>query len=174
MSDNELVKKAQSGDSEALNAIVDRYYQRVLARVHKVVPEQDVRDVTHDIFCRAIASLDNFAFRGEFSSWLFAIVRYQVGNYFRYQSYRRHASLESLPPGAASYSMHVETDVAVDDILSALPPHYRDLLVMRHLHGMSFSEIAQRSGEAYTCVQSRYRRALKCARKLAAGADRSV
>jgi RNA polymerase sigma-70 factor (ECF subfamily) len=53
-----------------------------------------------------------------------------------------------------------ETSAIVADHLAALPEHYREVIVLRNLEGVSFEEIATRMGRSSSAVRSLWVRAL--------------
>lgn len=53
-----------------------------------------------------------------------------------------------------------ETAAIVADHLAALPDHYREVIVLRNLEGISFDEIAARMGRTTSAVRSLWVRAL--------------
>ncbi|MFC1719058.1 sigma-70 family RNA polymerase sigma factor [Candidatus Poribacteria bacterium] len=50
LADWELVEAIKGGDDESLNILIRKYLPKVYNRVHSLVPEADVEDVTQDIF----------------------------------------------------------------------------------------------------------------------------
>jgi RNA polymerase sigma-70 factor (ECF subfamily) len=57
-----------------------------------------------------------------------------------------------------------ERAVLLADALEQLPPHYREVLILRHLEGLSFPEVAQRMGRSLLSVKKLWARALPCLR----------
>lgn len=68
-----------------------------------------------------------------------------------------------LAQGGTSPSAHVQREellVALADDLAALPPDYREVLVLRHLQRCSFAEIAERMGRSGGAVRMLWLRAI--------------
>ena len=59
-----------------------------------------------------------------------------------------------------------EQAVLLADALAKLPEHYRDVLVFRHLEGLSFPEIAQRMGRSLDSVEKLWVRGLNRLRQV--------
>ena len=57
------------------------------------------------------------------------------------------------------------TELEMEDLLMNLPETYREVLLLRFCHDLSFREISSILGIAYEAVRSRYRRGIKCAAK---------
>ena len=56
--------------------------------------------------------------------------------------------------------MFIRQAVVLADLLNALPADYREVLVLRHLEGLSFSEVALRMGRTEVSVKNIWARAL--------------
>ena len=52
--------------------------------------------------------------------------------------------VENLPPSEAARWEQVESSALLSDLLSQLPEHYREVLVLRNIQGLSFEEVAER------------------------------
>ncbi|HTK29055.1 MAG TPA: RNA polymerase sigma factor [Vicinamibacterales bacterium] len=110
--------------------------------------------------------------------WAFAIARH-VYLMHRRASSRRHRFEESLAMGAS------ETDGARgaadtladrDDVrraLAGVPPDQRQAVLLHHVEGYSFAEIAARAGVRVNAAKTRAFRGLKRMRALLARSDRS-
>ena len=61
--------------------------------------------------------------------------------------------------------MNREQGVLLADALSELPEDYREVLILRHLDGLSFSEVAQRMGRTLDAVKQLWVRALERLRR---------
>jgi len=57
-----------------------------------------------------------------------------------------------------------ERAVLLANALEQLPPHYREVLILRHLEALSFPEVAQRMGRSLLSVKKLWARALPCLR----------
>ena len=82
-SDEDLIRAAQAGGEEAFDLLYERYFPLVFKRVRYVIPEDDIEDVTQDIFIAVIRSLKNFRYEARFSTWLRTLVNRQVADYYR-------------------------------------------------------------------------------------------
>lgn len=77
---------------------------------------------------------------------------------------RSSARLESMlvdrAPSPSADARRREYSVILADQLGALPADYREVLVLRHLEGLSFEEVAQRMGRTSGAVRMLWLRAL--------------
>src|ERR1700757_3319024 len=75
VSDTDLVKRCQDGDSEAFDELVSRYRTRVFGMIYNMVHnEQDAWDLAQDSFVKAWKSIKRFRGKSSFYTWLYRIV----------------------------------------------------------------------------------------------------
>ncbi|MGB1203779.1 MAG: sigma-70 family RNA polymerase sigma factor, partial [Alloalcanivorax venustensis] len=75
MSDEQLVKKAKSGDQRAFEVLVLKYQQRIFALISRYVRDHDeVQDVAQEAFIKAFSKLNQFKAEVTFGAWLKRIV----------------------------------------------------------------------------------------------------
>src|SRR5437764_13083214 len=75
VSELELVKRCQKGDSAAFDELVLRSRTRIFGMIYNMVHnEQDAWDLSQDSFVKAWKSIDRFRGKSSFYTWLFRIV----------------------------------------------------------------------------------------------------
>src|SRR3954469_24368386 len=75
VSDLDLVKQAQTGDTEAFDQLVGRYRTRVFGMIYNMVHnEQDAWDLAQDSFVKAWKSIARFRGQSSFYTWIYRIV----------------------------------------------------------------------------------------------------
>src|SRR5437016_8768953 len=75
VSELELVKRCQKGDSAAFDELVLRYRTRIFGMIYNMVHnEQDAWDLAQDSFVKAWKSIDRFRGKSSFYTWLYRIV----------------------------------------------------------------------------------------------------
>src|ERR1044072_5431283 len=75
VSDLDLVKRCQDGDSEAFDELVTRYRTRVFGMIYNMVhSEQDAWDLAQDSFLKAWKSIKRFRGQSSFYTWVYRIV----------------------------------------------------------------------------------------------------
>src|SRR3982751_1032048 len=75
VSELDLVKRCQDGDSEAFDELVTRYRTRVFGMVYNMVhSEQDAWDLAQDSFIKAWKSIKRFRGQSSFYTWIYRIV----------------------------------------------------------------------------------------------------
>jgi len=75
VSELDLVRRCQAGDTEAFDELVTRYRTRVFSMIYNMVhSEQDAWDLSQDSFLKAWKSIKRFRGRSAFYTWIYRIV----------------------------------------------------------------------------------------------------
>ncbi len=192
-----LLQRAKGGDVSALGRLLEVYraYLVVLARVQigrRLQGKVDASDLVQEAFLGACRDFPQFrgSSRPEFLAWLRQILASLLANLVRHYhgTQRRDVRLErqlaveldqssqaldrNLVAGQSSPSqqaIHREQSVLLGEALGRLPAEWRDVLVLRHLEGLTFPEVAQRLGRTVDSVKKQWPRALAGLRRLLAG-----
>jgi RNA polymerase sigma-70 factor (ECF subfamily) len=192
-----LLDQARAGDVQALGQLLESYraYLTLLAQLQigrRLQGKVDAADVVQDAFLGAHRDFGQF--RGttekEFLGWLRQILAYVLANLVRYYqgAQRRDVRLERQLTIELDQSSHAldrglvadqsspsqqaarrEQAVLLAEALARLPEAWRDLLVLRHLEGLTFPEVAQRLGRTVDSVKKQWPRALASLRRVMEG-----
>jgi RNA polymerase sigma-70 factor (ECF subfamily) len=196
-SPEQLLHQAQAGDDPALGRLLELYraYLAVLARVQigrRLQGKVDASDLVQEAFLGAYRDFPQF--RGtteqEFLGWLRQILASLLANLVRhYQGTQRRdvrlerqlaleldQSSQALDRGLmapqsspSQQAIRREQSVLLAGALGRLPDEWRELLILRHLEGLSFPEVAQRLGRTVDSVKKLWPRALASLRRLLEG-----
>jgi RNA polymerase sigma-70 factor (ECF subfamily) len=159
-----LVRRAQEGYLDAYAELVDRYSglaYRVALRV--VGNHHDAEDVAQEALVAAWQQLPNFRAQSSFSTWLYRIVTHRALN--RVQRQHPSNSLDvigDVADACAGPAVRLERDLmkdAVTDAIQALPPAQRITVVLHHLEGLSYAEVAAVTDSSVAAVRSHLFRA---------------
>jgi len=159
-----LVRRAQEGYLDAYAELVDRYSglaYRVALRV--VGNHHDAEDVAQEALVGAWQQLPNFRAQSTFSAWLYRIVTHRALN--RVQRQHPSNSLDvigDVADACAGPAVRLERDLmkdAVTDAIQALPPAQRITVVLHHLEGLSYAEVAAVTDSSVAAVRSHLFRA---------------
>src|ERR1700730_14073322 len=75
VSELDLVKQCQAGNTEAFDQLVTRYRTRVFGMIYNMVhSEQDAWDLAQDSFLKAWKSIGRFRGQSSFYTWIYRIV----------------------------------------------------------------------------------------------------
>ena len=126
--DERMVLEAQDGDRASFGRLYERYARMVHGVLLAKVPVQDVDDLTHDVFLRALHRLSTLREIGKFGAWLAAIARNMANDY-----HRRAVPKEALtdeapgnetnPPATAADENYA---ARVLEVIRSLPDAYRE------------------------------------------------
>jgi RNA polymerase sigma-70 factor, ECF subfamily len=160
--DHILIQRFLAGEVAAFNGLVERYYQRIDRLAQQVVRNPLVaEDITQEVFLRAYRALPHFRGEASFYSWVYRITLNLCLNYLRQQAHRSFTAEEpdaSTLSSTADPSALLETqerERLVRGAIDSLPAHYRVVIILRDLEGLSYQEIAEILGIPLGTVKSR-------------------
>jgi RNA polymerase sigma-70 factor (ECF subfamily) len=180
--DLDLVTRAQSGDLEAFEALVQRHQHRLVHFARLMVSNpSDAEDVAQEALLRAYRSLGQFRGQSAFKTWLYQIAT----NVARTQLAKRRDRHEVQPPVPSSDAPDqpprevasgedVERRVIAHDqlrrALADLPDDWREAVVLRDIEGLEYREIADLLGIPMGTVESRIFRGRQGLKRMLKGA----
>ena len=176
-SDGELVERAQRGDVDAFEALVDRH-RRVALRVAYAVAGDDAEDAVQDAFVKAYGALGRFRAGSPFRPWMLRIVANEARNRRRSANRRSTLALRVVDPatdGGASpedAAVASERRRALAAAVGSLEDRDREVIALRWFAELSEAEVATALGVRPGTVKSRLSRAME--RLRAALADNEV
>jgi RNA polymerase sigma-70 factor (ECF subfamily) len=158
------IARAKEGDREALRLLYVHYSDNVYGYVRSIVrDEKEAEDLTQHVFLKLITVICKYDDRGiPFSGWLLRLARNVALDHLR----RRRAI-----PAEEVYGADAHVDEAAMDrtrnlrtALDSLPEEQRNVVVMRHVIGLTPPEIAEQMGRSESSIHGlhhRGRRALQ-------------
>ncbi len=173
--DAECVGRVLSGDTSVFEELVHRYARLAGAIAFGILGDRGLRDdAVQEAFFKAFKSLSTLKDHSKFKSWFVGIVRAAALDMRRKR--RVVARLESIPrevgsPPTIGGSSQQELELvrredcqAVAECLDDLPAEDRLVLVLKHMEGLSYKEIAEITETTTSAVESRLFRARKALR----------
>ena len=92
-----LVRRAQRGDLEAFDQLIQRYQERIYAAIyHMTAHHEDANDLAQETFIKAYRALPSFKGDATFFTWLYRIAVNKTLNFLRQRKNRVHLSLNDL------------------------------------------------------------------------------
>jgi len=163
----ELVEKARRGDAKAFGKLYELWVDNIYRFVYLKTKYEDVaEDLTAEVFLKAWKGLKTYQPRSEvkFSTWLFAIARNAVIDYYR--TTRQSLSLETLPEivGLDGVDLYPE-QTQVREALRELKPEYRQVLELRYIEDVPIPRTAQIMKKKEGNIRALTSRALAALRK---------
>ena len=179
--DGDLLARLRDGDATALELLMATYADRVYRLACGVTRnEADAQEIVQDVFLTVFRRHASFEGRSALSSWIYRITMNAALNKRRGKRAELETSLEAelpafLPDGhrdgdraylLADWSgtpedamLSGESRAIIRAAIDALPAHYRAVLVLRDVEGLSNEETAAAIGESVASVKSRLHRA---------------
>ena len=171
--ENELIARAKSGDSIALDQICSAHWTGVHTLIASSVrAPADAEELTQEVFERAIRSLPNFEYTGApFSAYLTRIARNLIHDTWRMQS--RRSVHQSEWPNFEIADAETPEDQAVSTselevlriAMKKLSLNHRRVLYLRLVEGLSTEETARRMGRGNDAIRQLQKRALDALRR---------
>ena len=157
------VARAKEGDREALRFLYVTYSHNIYGYVRSIVrDDHEAEDVTQHVFAKLMTSIGKYDDRGiPFFAWLLRMARNVAIDHLRAN---RVVPIEALPERGSSSGAEVDQIHAVRVALAALPEEQREVVVLRHVVGLTPAEIADRLGRTESSIHGlhhRGRRALQ-------------
>ena len=160
---------AQGGDRDALDVLLRRHHDRVLAVCRRLAGnEADALDATQDALIAIARGIRRFDGRAAFSTWAYRVATNACLDELRR---RRRRPLTGLPDtdagpepvdawaaAAPEVADALPERLAVDDALRQLPEDFRAAVVLRDLCDLDYAEIAEVLGIPPGTVRSRIAR----------------
>jgi RNA polymerase sigma-70 factor, ECF subfamily len=158
------VARAKEGDRDAVRFLYVRYSGNVYGYVRSIVrDDHDAEDITQHVFAKLMMVLHKYDERGvPFFAWLLRMARNSAIDYMR--SNQRSTPVETVLDPDTAISQSFDSTMVMRDALAALPLDQREVMVLRHVIGLSPIEIADRLGRSEASIhglQHRGRRALQ-------------
>ncbi|UCD48717.1 MAG: RNA polymerase sigma factor [Phycisphaerales bacterium] len=163
-----LVERFRQGDDSAFDRIVERHAAEVAALANRLLGwPQDVDDVVQEVFLAALTGLKTFRGDCRLRSWLFTITLNKCRHHRRRLSRRRSFRIDEtaaslcLDENAEMMAIDAESLARVRQTVRALPPKYREVVVLRYLQGLETAEICWLLGVTTNTLNVRLTRARK-------------
>ncbi len=155
-----LALRAAGGDVQSLDRLLTVIDTERLARPairSLIVNDTDADDLAQDVLIKVSSGITTFQGNAKFTTWLYTVARNCAINHLR-----RNRSDVELRDDDVSPTKRVSSIISsrhdIEAALGALPEHYRDVVVLRDVDGLSYADIAQRLGIEVGTVRSRLAR----------------
>jgi len=159
--DADVVVLAQKGREPAFRELIRRYERPVFSLIYRMVRDSTAaEDLAQDAFIKVLNHLDKYRPEFKFSSWLFKIANNVAIDHLR----RRHVetiSMDGSPHASTATEIEAtrfeladdsespldelasrELGASIETAIAKLRPEYRNCIMLRHVEGRSYEEIA--------------------------------
>ena len=177
MTEQELVRAAAGGDTEAFERLVRTYENKIYHLALRMCgSSEEASDIAQEAFLAAWRGLPSFRGEANFATWLYRLTSNAAIEYLRRQKKERgdmslddeDLGLDAVDtgPGPQDAAERTEVRTAVAAGLQQLSEGHRQVLVLREIQGLSYEEIADVLEVDLGTVKSRISRARTALRKI--------
>jgi RNA polymerase sigma-70 factor (ECF subfamily) len=159
--DADVVALARKGREEAYRELIRRYERPVFSLIFRMVRDRETaEDLAQDTFIKVLNHVDRYRPEFKLSSWLFKIANNVAIDHLRKRQIET-ISIDGSPHAATAAEVESTTfDVAarqesaleemearelggaIEKAIASLRPEYRSCILLRHVEGRSYEEIA--------------------------------
>jgi RNA polymerase sigma-70 factor, ECF subfamily len=162
LSDQEVVLAARAGREAAYRELIRRYERPIFALLFRMVRDRELaEDLAQETFIKALNAIESYRPEFKFSSWIFKIANNAAIDHLR----RRELdtlSLDGSPHAETPEAMQAtalqigarqespldaveakELGGAIETAIGRLRPEYRSCILLRHVEGRAYEEIAE-------------------------------
>ena len=176
--DHDLIALARTGSEKAYRELLDRYQRPVFSLVYRMVRDRELaEDLAQETFVKVFNHLDRFNPKYKFSSWIFKIASNLAIDTLRKREPvtvsldgSRHAetaeeiestriTVESKDENPEEFLEAKELGQEIERAIGLLRADYRTAILLRHVEGRSYEEIAEVMGVPLGTVKSFIHRA---------------
>jgi RNA polymerase sigma-70 factor, ECF subfamily len=160
--DNEIIKTDQElvsatlSDKHAFSEIVHKYEDPIRRYIRRLGCSDniDIDDVLQEIFIKVFINLNDYDPSLKFSSWLYRIAHNETISFFRKKNVRPSVLTLSTEDTDLFFAQLADDkdflELAnkrddkrvIHDLLSELDPKYKEILILRYLEELSYTEIS--------------------------------
>ena len=157
------VARAKEGDRDAFHFLYVRYSNNIYGYVRSIVrDDHEAEDVTQHVFAKLMTTLVKYDDRGvPFLAWLLRLARNVAIDHLRAN---RLTPVEDVIDPDACSATDLDHSWTVRTALASLPEEQREVVVLRHVVGLTPGEIADRMDRSESSIHGlhhRGRRALQ-------------
>jgi len=177
-----VIERVLNGDTDAFGILVKRYEKQIVNYVFRMIGNyQDALELSQEVFLKAYLALKSYKSEYSFSTWLYKIARNRTIDFIRKKklntvSIEGKGNEDSLKPqyedsGLRPDEVYEKKRRAnlVEKAVAKLPEEYREVIIMYHVDGLKYEEIADILGVPIGTVKNRIFRARKMLKDMLEG-----
>jgi RNA polymerase sigma-70 factor (ECF subfamily) len=166
--DRELAEAASAGDALAFTELVDRHTERMERLAQRYMRSHtDAQDAVQDALLNAWTHVPRFRGDAAFGSWLHRITANACLMAIRRRKRRPEMPVDDavndLPEPSCRHPHALlemeELGHVLRSAIADLPPHYREVFELAHVHYTTMADIAKQTGLTVPNVKTRLHRA---------------
>lgn len=162
LTDKDVILHARQGRESAFRELIRRYERPVFSVIYRMVHDRELaEDLAQETFIKVLNALDRYDPKYKFSSWIFKIAHNATLDQLRKKE-PETLSLEGSPHARTQeqaeatsftavetaedpeqYTHSRELGAEIEAAIQRLRPEYRSVIVLWHIEGRPYDEIAQ-------------------------------
>ncbi|MFW6205829.1 MAG: RNA polymerase sigma factor [Gemmatimonadota bacterium] len=162
LSDKDVIAQARQGRDSAFRELISRYERPVFSVIYRMVGDRELsEDLAQDTFIKVLNALDKYDPSYKFSSWIFKIAHNTTIDHLR-KKQPETLSLEGSPHARTreqaeataftpvdraedpeGYTASQQIGEEIETALQGLRPEYREAILLWHVEGRPYDEIAE-------------------------------
>lgn len=149
ITDEELARRVQGGESHWFALLVGRYEERISRYAKRFLfGASDIDDLVQEVFTKAFINIQSFDPERKFSPWIYRIAHNEFVNALKKRSREPLSFLDPdtlLPHGASDESSGRDEELKglLEKGLKNLDSKYREPLILYYYEGMDYREISE-------------------------------
>ncbi len=166
-----LLRQAREQVPEALAALCEQVYPKLLVYMHYRVGADEAEDLAAEVLLRVLRGIGGQ--KGSFFPWLYRIAANVVADHARSARARKE---EPMSDSAAQLALSRSNDPAaaarrldIENAISALTEDQREFITLKFIQGLSNAEIGEITGRTPEAIRALQFRALCALRDLLGG-----
>lgn len=169
-----LIERLQLGDAEAFSEVYNQYIAKIYRYVlFKVRTREEAEDISAEVFLRAWQNVRNRQRPVQsLNAFLYQIAKNLVIDHYRQRAQITDVAVEEIADQVQGVQQQrlfqkIEQSMEIGRVERAvrgLKDEYKDVVLLRHVEGLSINEIAQVTGKTRGAVRVTLHRALKIIR----------
>jgi RNA polymerase sigma-70 factor, ECF subfamily len=154
----EAVARAKEGDMSALQFLYVRFADDVCSYVRSIVRDPHAaEDITQVVFTKLMKAIQRYERRDvPFAAWIIRVARNVALDHIRASRQIPLAEVRTSDEGGEQVGF--ERALSIREALERLPDEQREVLVLRHIAGLSPGEIADRLGKSEASIHGLHHR----------------
>jgi RNA polymerase sigma-70 factor (ECF subfamily) len=159
-----LMRAIQKGDMVAFNSMVDRYKDRLMNVIGRMLASQEeAEDIVQETFVRVYQHRQSFNFQHCFSTWIYTIGLNLARNELRKRRRFKFFEISELQGNEKEFAVEAKVPSRLPEMLNeavdTLPSKYREAFLLRDIEEMPYEEVAKVLDVPLGTVKSRVNRA---------------
>ncbi|MEO3404136.1 sigma-70 family RNA polymerase sigma factor [Mucilaginibacter sp. CAU 1740] len=149
LAEKDLIIRIHDGDLGAFRQLVSEHEKLVLYMISKILKnEDDIKDVSQDVFIKVYKNLKKFNFESKLSTWIAQIAYTTALNFYKKQKKNQTEILtEDIKPFTNITPEAISIKKSDSEFLQAqidqLPVIYKTVLTLFHINECSYQEIEE-------------------------------